>query len=290
MLDNYLLEELVTFAQTGTLAKTASQLNVTQPTVTRGMQKLETDWGVRLFDRQPNRITLTATGKLAAREATTLLQAQHEAIAKVQNYDRNQRILTIGSTIPGPRMLINHVAPTISTPIKIDQTLTTANDPTALLTNNTYSLLFSSQPLQTSTVTSSYLGNERLSINLNRFMYQANQSSITFNELKNLSFLVLTDIGPWRAVIQHAIPNAKFLYQEQREAFEEISKYADFPYFSSNLSNSDAHFPKPTPEDGRVRVPISDERAHIAVYAAYLRSNTAVVKPIITTLTEAWPD
>ncbi|MCT4486504.1 LysR family transcriptional regulator [Levilactobacillus parabrevis] len=290
MLDNYLLEELVTFAQTGTLAKTASQLNVTQPTVTRGMQKLETDWGVRLFDRQPNRITLTATGKLAAREATTLLQAQHEAIAKVQNYDRNQRILIIGSTIPGPRILINHVAPTISTPIKIEQTLITADDPTALLTDNTYSLLFSSQPLQTSTVTSSYLGNERLSINLNRFMYQANQSSITFDELKNLSFLVLTDIGPWRAVIQHAIPNAKFLYQEQREAFEEISKYADFPYFSTNLSNSDAHFPKPTPEDGRVRVPISDEQASIAVYAAYLRSNTAAVTPIITTLTEAWPD
>jgi len=290
MLDNYLLEELVTFAQTGTLAKTASQLNVTQPTVTRGMQKLETDWGVRLFDRQPNRITLTATGKLAAREATTLLQAQHEAIAKVQNYDRNQRILTIGSTIPGPRMLINHVAPTISTPIKIDQTLITADDPTALLTDNTYSLLFSSQSLQTSTVTSSYLGNERLSINLNRFMYQANQSSITFDELKNLSFLVLTDIGPWRAVIQHAIPNAKFLYQEQREAFEEISKYADFPYFSSNLSNSDSQFPKPTPEDGRVRIPISDEQAHIAVYATYLRSNTAAVTPIITTLTEAWPD
>ncbi|WP_309300213.1 LysR family transcriptional regulator [Loigolactobacillus coryniformis] len=36
-MENYLLEELVTFAATGTLAKTAQQLNVTQPTVTRGM-------------------------------------------------------------------------------------------------------------------------------------------------------------------------------------------------------------------------------------------------------------
>ena len=32
MIDNYLLEELVTFASEKTLAKTAEKLNVTQPT------------------------------------------------------------------------------------------------------------------------------------------------------------------------------------------------------------------------------------------------------------------
>jgi len=289
MLDNYLLEELVTFAQTGTLAKTASQLNVTQPTVTRGMQKLEADWGVRLFDRQPNRITLTATGQLAAQEAATLLQAQHEAIAKVQNYDRNQRVLNIGAIIPGPLMLLKSVMPTLSTHVKISQTLITANEPTALLTDNTYSLIFSPRPLKTATVTSDYLGEERLSINLNRFMYQANQSSITFAELKDLSFLVLADVGPWRTIIQQAIPNAKFLYQDQREAFEEISKYADFPSFSSNLSNDDSLFSQPTSEDSRVRIPISDDRAHMSIYAAYLRANQAAVEPVITALTDAWP-
>ncbi len=55
MIDNYLLEELVTFAETKTLAKTAQKLMVTQPTVTRGMQKLEDELGVKLFDRQPNK-------------------------------------------------------------------------------------------------------------------------------------------------------------------------------------------------------------------------------------------
>lgn len=40
MIDNYLLEELVTFASEKTLAKTAEKLSVTQPTVTRGMREL----------------------------------------------------------------------------------------------------------------------------------------------------------------------------------------------------------------------------------------------------------
>lgn len=37
MIDNYLLEELVVFSKYGTLAATAEELMVTQPTVTRGM-------------------------------------------------------------------------------------------------------------------------------------------------------------------------------------------------------------------------------------------------------------
>lgn len=69
MIDNYLLEYLVTFTKAQTLAKTAAALNVTQPTVTRGMQRLEEEFGVKLFDRQPNCITLTPTGKLAAKLA-----------------------------------------------------------------------------------------------------------------------------------------------------------------------------------------------------------------------------
>ena len=59
MIDLYLLQELVAFNKYGTLAKTAEKLAVTQPTVTRGMQKLETKLGVKLFNREPNRIILT---------------------------------------------------------------------------------------------------------------------------------------------------------------------------------------------------------------------------------------
>ena len=83
MIDNYLLEELVTFAKYKTLAKTAAELNVTQPTVTRGMQKLEDELGVQLFDRQPNRITLTKTGELAAEKARSLLQANQQFITEI---------------------------------------------------------------------------------------------------------------------------------------------------------------------------------------------------------------
>lgn len=46
MIENYLLEELVTFARVGTLAKTADSLVLTQPAVTHSMKKLEDELGV----------------------------------------------------------------------------------------------------------------------------------------------------------------------------------------------------------------------------------------------------
>lgn len=58
VIDNYLLEQLITFAEFGTLAATAEHLLITQPSVTRGMQKLEAELGVTLFDRKPNKISL----------------------------------------------------------------------------------------------------------------------------------------------------------------------------------------------------------------------------------------
>lgn len=51
MIEYYLLEELVTFAKCGTVAKTAEVLGLTQPAVTHSMKKLEEELGVTLFIR-----------------------------------------------------------------------------------------------------------------------------------------------------------------------------------------------------------------------------------------------
>lgn len=287
MLDNYLLTELVTFAQTGTLAKTAESLNVTQPTVTRGMQKLETDLGVRLFDRQPNRLLLTATGKLAAREAATILAANRTAVDRIRQFDRHQQQLKVGTTIPGPLILFE----TIATPdnvILTPQQLPTTDWETRL-TDHDYSLILGPEPATTPGLDSHYLGTENLIVHLNKFMMVANQASVTFAELQDLRFLVLNDIGPWRAIIQSAIPNAKFFYQQERDAFLEISKFSDFPYFSTNLSPLDPALSPAGTDDSRLPIPISDDAAHMQTYATYLHEDRKRVLPLIHQLEDAWP-
>lgn len=45
------LHQLVTIAETGTISKAAEIIHISQPALTRSMQKLETEWNVTLFDR-----------------------------------------------------------------------------------------------------------------------------------------------------------------------------------------------------------------------------------------------
>lgn len=138
MIDNYLLEELVTFASEKTLAKTAEKLNVTQPTVTRGMQKLEDELGIQLFDRQPNRIILTDTGKLAAEKATEVLAVNRNFVQQLQNYAARQSVIKIASIAPGPLILLHTKNASFSTQISIDEKFITPEQITTSLLNTPF--------------------------------------------------------------------------------------------------------------------------------------------------------
>ncbi|MFC6200370.1 LysR family transcriptional regulator [Lactiplantibacillus nangangensis] len=288
MLDNYLLQELVTFADTGTLAKTAESLNVTQPTVTRGLQKLEADFGVALFNRQPNRLTLTTTGQLAAKKAAKLLQHNHDLVTAVRNFDKTQHVLKLGTTIPGPLVLLAKQPK--SDQLHIEPQLLATDDIVAALETHRDTIIFSDQNLNSDVISSQLIGTERLSVHLNKFMYQANQASITFAELKDLSFIVMGDIGPWRQIIQQAIPTAHFFYQEQRDAFSEITHYSDFPFFSTNIEPLDSAYQQPlVHDDSRVTLPITDASAQMAIYATYLTKESPQVRPLIKQMIDTFP-
>ena len=55
MIEFYLLKQLLTFQQCGTLSATAEKLHISQPALSRSMQKLEEELGVPLFERKKTR-------------------------------------------------------------------------------------------------------------------------------------------------------------------------------------------------------------------------------------------
>ena len=288
MIDNYLLEELVTFASEKTLAKTAEKLNVTQPTVTRGMQKLEDELGIQLFDRQPNRIVLTDTGKLAAEKAADVLAANRDFVQQLQNYAARQSVIKIAAIAPGPLILLRTNLASFSTHISINDNFIAAGQVTASLLNNENSIIISDQEIQTDQIESRYLGTENLYVNLDKFMYLANSQQVSFKDLAGLSFVVLNDIGPWKEIIQKHIPNAKFLYQEEWAALTEITKYSNFPFFSTNITTVNPR--QRTSNDDRVRIPITDEAATMTFYASYLKTQKRALTPLITEISQKWPN
>ena len=57
------LRQFMVVAQTGSLTAAAQKLAVTQPALTKSIQRLEDDLGVRLFERLPRGVSLTGYGK-----------------------------------------------------------------------------------------------------------------------------------------------------------------------------------------------------------------------------------
>lgn len=287
MIDNYLLEYLVTFTKAQTLAKTAAALNVTQPTVTRGMQRLEEEFGVKLFDRQPNCITLTPTGKLAAKLAKQLLQDNRTLVTTVRNYDQTNRVIKIACSAPGPRFIAERLRDQSASSIQVEPQLLPPDQLLDRLRNRQFSMIISNHEVQTDQVELIFLGQEHLFVNLDQFMYLANQRSVTFQELRGISFVVLSDIGPWKQVVQDQIPDAKFLYQTDYDALRELTRYTNFPFFTTNIT--DEHGPEDYHIGDRVTLPITDPTATMTFYASYLKDQRDQLQPLIKDFTANWP-
>ena len=104
MIDTYLLEQLCAVSDCGTLSAASEKLHLTQPSLTRSMQKLEDLLGVKLFDRAKNRVHLNENGRLAAECAKHILMEEQDMISRVRALDRSSRTLAVGMISPGPMM------------------------------------------------------------------------------------------------------------------------------------------------------------------------------------------
>ena len=92
------LQHLVTFQECQTLSKAAKQLHISQPVLTRSMQKLE----VNLFNRTKNKIAFNETGLLAVSLAKRILDDTKDMKKQLVDFDRKLHTFAIGSCAPAP--------------------------------------------------------------------------------------------------------------------------------------------------------------------------------------------
>ena len=101
MLQLQQLEQLIAFADQGTLSKAAEDLLISQPSLTRNMQSLEDDLGVQLFQRSKNKLILTETGKYTVQQARKLLKQRQTFLENVQRFSMQATTLFGGICAPG---------------------------------------------------------------------------------------------------------------------------------------------------------------------------------------------
>ncbi|GEO69254.1 LysR family transcriptional regulator [Levilactobacillus acidifarinae] len=285
-----LLAELVAFQQYGTLSATAEHLMITQPSVTRGMRRLEADLGVTLFDRRvSNHITLNATGVLAATEAQKLLAASARFTETVLNYDNAQHEIPVASIAPGPTRFVDEIKFQLPAQLTLSHVNITADQVISTLQTFKARLVFTDTEIMTDEIESLYLGTESLGLGIDKFNPLAQRQAVTFNDLTGMSFLVVQAIGPWKKIVEDNIPDASFLYQADLSAMSQISRYSNFPFFFSNLTQATKATATRFDNDARNMVPIDDPQNKLEFYGAYLKRDRQTMRPLLQKISQLWP-
>jgi DNA-binding transcriptional LysR family regulator len=91
---------LATVVEQGSLNKAAKCLEVSQPALSKSMDRLESGLGVKLIERGPTGITATAFGELLCSHARLIKEELEFAEARIQRADKSRaRVMTVG-TLP----------------------------------------------------------------------------------------------------------------------------------------------------------------------------------------------
>ncbi|MCH1984068.1 LysR family transcriptional regulator [Ruminococcus sp. OA3] len=269
MIDLYILEHLVAFYEYGTLSAAAEKLHVSQPALSRSMQKLESLVNVPLFHHQKNKLTLNDTGIKATEYAKEILALEQNMIDQIRLYDRNTHTITFGSCAPVPESDFLNFAreaypkKNISSEIKADEELLIG------LENQKYLFVILHHIPNDETLFCKHYMDEQLYLNVPDAHPLAKRSSITFDEIGKQNLLLHTHIGIWYDLVREKLPDSSFMKVDEFNDLIQITGTGAFPSFATDISlqrigNSPAH----------TAIPITDDCATVSYYFVCKKENS----------------
>ncbi len=104
------LECFTTLAKTLNYAKTAEQLSLSQPAVSRQIQSLETELSAKLFNRTTRSVTLTQVGFQFLSDARQILSLYYHSLEWISTFHKHKRtVLRIGYADSHANWLISRI-------------------------------------------------------------------------------------------------------------------------------------------------------------------------------------
>ena len=261
MLELQHLEYLVAIQEKGTLSAAAEALHVSQPALTRAMQRLEANLGQRLFTRSKNRVELNEAGKLAVECARLVLEAAGDMERRLEAYKQSRMTIAVGACGPGPLWVLTSALAALRPGMRLTSQIAAGEVLLRGLEKGEYQFVVLNAPLERPGILCRPYVTERLMLSVPPTHPLAGRKEVEICELDGLTMLLYGDLGVWQRLHDERMQGAHFIVQESREAFEQLVRASALPCFTTNLSS---RFTPAARE--RVHIPIRDEEAAITFY------------------------
>lgn len=276
MIELYQLEQLAAFARCGTLSRAAEELHMSQPTLTRSMQKLEIEFGVSLFRRTKNRLEFNENGELAADCAQRVLDQTETMLERVRALDRARRTIGIGACAPMPMMTAVQNAARQYPDMTISSECRDCEPLIEGLRTDLYQIIILPYETDEPGLYCQKTGTETLYFALpcgHRFADRS--GGLYMEEMDGENMLLYSDIGFWHSLPRQKMPHSRFLVQTDRFDFDELMSSSILPCFVSDVTiQSDGQ-----PEN-RVVIPILDPEASVSYYTVCKKSALPKLKKL----------
>lgn len=271
----YLLEQLDAFARHGTLAAASEELHLTQPTLTRSMQKLESQLGVPLFERENKKIRLNENGRLAADYAARILSVEKEMKQRLTLLEKSRRTLSFGSVSPGPvKELVPLFSDLFSDKI-IQSEMKEGCELIEGLNNDLYRLIVLNYPIERNGLFCQKVFSERLYYCFVPTDHPVDTNGIYFRDINGRSILMPIGCGFWEQIVAKNMPDSKVILQDGNETINLISKHSDLAAFSSDIAIKH-NIIRPF----RVMIPILDDSAKADYYCVCKENDREMIRVI----------
>lgn len=279
MIEFIQLKQLLCIAKYKTISAAAAQLHISQPALSRSMQKLESELQVSLFDHYKNKIVINENGKMALLYAKKIQDQVDQMINDIQQTNLRLQSIHLASCTPAPIWDLEPLLKKIYPEIAVHDDLIDQNMLIDALLQRKYDIIITPFEINDKTLYCMPYLEEDLYLSVPLDHRLSSYDEISFSRLDGETMLLYSNIGFWHDIHQKTMPHTKFLLQDERTTFNEIVKASSLPSFTSNLSMK-----REGKIDNRKIIPITDEAAHVTFYIVFLKEQINKYAQLIKTI------
>lgn len=255
------LKQIIAIDRCKTLSAAADELHISQPALSRSVQRMEDELCVSLFDRSKNKMQLNDTGKLFVKYADRMVDTESEMVRAVRNFDRSQRTIAIGTCAPAPVWFILPLISSLYPEMAVSTELGMTEDVLNAFDKGIYQLAIIPYELKRDDIVCTHFIDEELYFALPKDHKYAGKKALHMSDMDGETMLLFSGIGFWYNMHREKMPHTHYLMQNERDAYNEIAKSSTIPCFASNLGISHDRT-----DSGRAIVPIIDEESRATFY------------------------